>query len=437
MIITTGGNVGIGTTTPTLATLQVVGGILSTTGINVSGNGGFYNAANKFGVDVNGSTSRFYASGPDGTTPGDYEFHIIASDGTPDTIAMRILNNGDVGIGTTTPGSKLDVNGQVQAKHVDGSGYAYRAVAGAGGIASIQFTSAGIVDWAYLTANNVGKSVWRTQTGSALNSSNSAFDINGGCVVINNVLGSGGDAGDWPQPALGLRNYDSNFNRLTMLIFGYRDDDVSYQTDSSLWNFRFYNTVSPNPITTSSVNTQLWLSGPGPLYMVAGGGIGSGFGVVLTVGATAWASASDERLKDIIEPIENAINKIKTLRTVIGKLKTDKVGTRRTFLIAQDVQKVLPEAVTTGFIEEAIDPENPSKPLNKTETLYLSYTDVIPLIIASIKEQEALIASQQALIASQQALVTSLTTRTSTLEALVTSLTTRITALETTNIIKR
>lgn len=112
MIITTGGSVGIGTTTPTLATLQVAGGILSTTGINVSGNGGFYNAANKFGVDVNGAATRFYASGPDGTTPGNYEFHIISSDGTPDNIAMRIANTGLVTIASTIAGSGaiLDVS---------------------------------------------------------------------------------------------------------------------------------------------------------------------------------------------------------------------------------------------------------------------------------------------------------------------------------------
>ena len=266
-------------------------------------------------------------------------------------------------------------------------------MASVGGIASIQFTSSSIVDWSYLTANNVGKSVWRTSAGSTSNSSYSAFDINGGCVVINNFLGSGADAGDWPTPALGLRNYDSNFSRLTQLIFGYRDDNVSYQTDSGLWNFRFNDTVSANPITTSSVNTQLWLSGPGPLYMVAGGGIGSGFGVVLTPSATSWASASDERLKDIIEPIENAIEKIVTLRTVIGKYKTDKIGVRRPFLIAQDVQKVLPEAVTNVFIQEAVDPENPSNVLNTTECLHLSYTDMIPLLIACIKEQQILITS--------------------------------------------
>ena len=137
--------------------------------------------------------------------------------------------------------------------------------------------------------------------------------------------------------------------------------------------------------------------------MVAGGTNGSGFGVVLSVGASSWASASDERLKDIIEPIENAIDKIMTLRTVIGKYKTDKIGVRRPFLIAQDVQKVLPEAVTVGYTQDVVDPENPSKVLNTTECLNLSYTDTIPLLVAAIKEQ--------------QILIETLTTRIATLEA--------------------
>ena len=124
---TLAGKVGIGTTSPTLATLQVAGSILSTTGINIGGNGGFYNAANKFGIDVNGAVTRFYASGPDATTAGSYEFHTIASDGTPDNIVMTISNAGNlavdtstlfvdaannrVGIGTATPAQTLQVSG--------------------------------------------------------------------------------------------------------------------------------------------------------------------------------------------------------------------------------------------------------------------------------------------------------------------------------------
>jgi hypothetical protein len=99
-----------------------------------------------------------------------------------------------------------------------------------------------------------------------------------------------------------------------------------------------------------------------------------GTGVQLGRSATAWTAASDERIKDIIEPITNATNKVATLRAVIGKYKTDESGTRRSFLIAQDVQAVLPEAV---------DDINPDK-------LGVRYTEVIPLLVAAIQELKAI-----------------------------------------------
>jgi hypothetical protein len=117
----------------------------------------------------------------------------------------------------------------------------------------------------------------------------------------------------------------------------------------------------------------------------------SSTGVVLTNGSTSWAAQSDERLKDIIEPIANAVNKVSTLRTVIGKYKTDENGIRRSFLIAQDVQKVLPEAVEYCKLPTGDD---------KTEYLSVRYTDIIPLLVASINEQQAIITEQSGAIAN-------------------------------------
>jgi hypothetical protein len=117
-------------------------------------------------------------------------------------------------------------------------------------------------------------------------------------------------------------------------------------------------------------------------------------GVYILDGGFAWVANSDERLKDIIEPITDAANKVSTLRAVIGKFKTDAEGTRRSFLIAQDVQAVLPEAVTSSKLANSED---------STEYLGLAYTEVIPLLVAAIKEQ--------------QAVITSLTTRITALES--------------------
>jgi hypothetical protein len=105
-------------------------------------------------------------------------------------------------------------------------------------------------------------------------------------------------------------------------------------------------------------------------------------GVRLSNGGTSWASDSDERVKDIIEPITDAANKVLTLRAVIGKYKTDEEGTRRSFLIAQDVQAVLPEAVVAQQDEIG--------------TLSLAYTDVIPLLVAAIQELNAKVTALEA-----------------------------------------
>jgi hypothetical protein len=101
--IDTSGNLGIGTTTVVSGCkLNVSGGINSTNGaLNFSGNGGFYNAANKFGVDNYVGASRFYSSGANSSTKGSYEFHITDSVGTLDTIAMTLDGLGTLGVGIT------------------------------------------------------------------------------------------------------------------------------------------------------------------------------------------------------------------------------------------------------------------------------------------------------------------------------------------------
>jgi len=113
----------------------------------------------------------------------------------------------------------------------------------------------------------------------------------------------------------------------------------------------------------------------------------SGTGVYLSSGSTAWSGISDERYKDIIEPIINASEKVSALRPIIGKYKTDEADVRRSFLIAQDVQAVFPEAV---------DAQDESK-------LGLRYADLIPLLTGALQEAIAKIETLEARIATLEA----------------------------------
>lgn len=107
---------------------------------------------------------------------------------------------------------------------------------------------------------------------------------------------------------------------------------------------------------------------------------GASGGVYLSDGATSWAAISDERKKTDLLPITDALVKVNSLRAVTGRYVWDEK--RRAFLIAQEVQQVLPEAV-----DVADDADG---------TLGLAYTDVIPLLVASIKELNAKVAALEA-----------------------------------------
>ena len=104
-------------------------------------------------------------------------------------------------------------------------------------------------------------------------------------------------------------------------------------------------------------------------------------GVYMSYGGTSWSSTSDESKKENLVPITDAVTKISSLRTVIGNFIDDEEKTKHPFLIAQDVQKVLPEAID-----------------EKDGVLGLKYSDMIPLLTAAIKEQQAIITDLKARI---------------------------------------
>ena len=122
--------------------------------------------------------------------------------------------------------------------------------------------------------------------------------------------------------------------------------------------------------------------GSGAFFVVNASG-----GVYLTSTGTSWTSNSDERLKENLVPIENGLEKVCSLRSVIGNFIADETKKKTPFLIAQDVEAVLPEAVSRTTLK---DDES------GTEYLGVSYTETIPLLVAAIKELKAEVDSLKA-----------------------------------------
>jgi len=146
--------------------------------------------------------------------------------------------------------------------------------------------------------------------------------------------------------------------------------------------------------TSGTANYNIRLDGfSDQVYFVWSNGNTQNNTISYAYGGTAWVNSSDETLKDIIEPITNAVDKVSQLRSVIGKFKTEEEGTRHPFLIAQDVQKVLPEAVYV----------NKSRVEGEPDTLGIGYTDTIPLLVAAIKEQQTIINDLKARVETLEA----------------------------------
>ena len=106
-----------------------------------------------------------------------------------------------------------------------------------------------------------------------------------------------------------------------------------------------------------------------------------GTNCIATGNITAYGSISDERLKENIEVIENPIDKIKDLKGVTFNYKKD--GSKSTGLIAQDLEKVLPEAVYTS--KTIGDEKNDEE---AEEHLAIRYGNTVGLLVEAIKEQQ-------------------------------------------------
>jgi len=150
-------------------------------------------------------------------------------------------------------------------------------------------------------------------------------------------------------------------------------------------------------IRYNNITTSLWgydPAGTGTMVFVNRGTAGDGVyqGVGLGKAATSWGTYSDERGKTNLAPIENGLSKVSGLRAVTGRYLEDEQSVSRSFLIAQDVQAVLPEAV---------DDDNPDK-------LTLRYTEVIPLLVAALKESKERIETLETQNASFEARLSAL-----------------------------
>jgi hypothetical protein len=218
--------------------------------------------------------------------------------------------------------------------------------------------------------------------GVAHNTTDAKADFNGRIRVRQGIFGS---AGIWFAQ-------NGAFDRAFVGMLD--NDNVGFYTAAGAgWAFR----VNVNDGYTWALGLQLGpvrmsgsdggpLFGPG-LYF---SGVQSVFLTEAAIYARAFTVSSDERLKENIETIEDPLGKLRAIRGVrynFAKNESRKILNpegRQLGVLAQDVQKVLPEAVSPA-------PDG---------YLSVNYNALIPVLLQAVKEQQTQIEILQAEVAA-------------------------------------
>jgi hypothetical protein len=326
---------------------------------------------------------------------------------------LRVYNNGNVGIGTTSPVRRLDVNG---GEGVRVSGYGLRNSVQSANSGFIQVGGSnnlyGLLDFNAYDGNTI------FEVSNTYASASAELRLGGGFITMRvgaapseavritsaGNVGIGTTAPDTPLGS-GVRGIVINSGasndaqvRLQNNATGSTSSDGGLLSISGglmyLWNYEanvliFGTNNSERMRLDSSGNLGVGNTSPSYKVDITGdarilsGSLGVGVAPNATDGRIDASndivaySTSDQRLKENVTPIENALEKVKTLTGVEFDWKEETAHVHGYHghdvgIIAQDVQAVLPEAVRT----------------NESGYLSVRYEKMIALLIEGMKEQQ-------------------------------------------------
>ena len=127
-------------------------------------------------------------------------------------------------------------------------------------------------------------------------------------------------------------------------------------------------------------------------------------GAVLPAG---FFTVSDARLKSNITPLSNSLQKIVAMKGYTYDVnqhdypKYFPTNRKSVGFLAQELEQILPEAVTEKFISTPnTNRENPDKDVQSMKVKAVSYDSVIPVLVEAMKEQQQIIVDLKARIAT-------------------------------------
>ncbi|MFZ4520637.1 MAG: tail fiber domain-containing protein [Bacteroidales bacterium] len=298
-----------------------------------------------------------------------------------------LVQNGLVGIGTTNPSAKLDVRSTntstaVFAESVGGwTIHANSYLAGGRSIAAL--TDGGTAVYAEGNAVGVAK--------LASTADNAAGYFSGNVLMVNGSVGIGTTTPDTKleiagSGVIGARlttstSSDVNFdfkrvgsdwrirNSTGLLFIGQSADDLATVSDVLRLGGASVTPAADNAVTLGNSSLR-WTQ-------------------VFAVNGTI--STSDARLKRNISAANYGLDAIMKLKPVSFTWKNDMIdqGKNHIGLLAQEVQKIIPEAVVDHEWKETPDGHN--RVWTETENLGINYAELTPVLVKAIQEQQVVI----------------------------------------------
>ena len=344
VIDATNNRVGVGTASPSQA-LDVTGNINSTGNILTGDNKAIGFGSNAY--FLGNSTSSFLTAYTAGSE------------------RMRIDSSGNVGIGTSSPASRLTVNGVTT--FVDG---------GDARVGTIRFASGAFQIISAATELNIDtpSSYIALRTGAAGTATERMRIDSSGNLLVGTTTSPSGSGNMFVNGVvyIGTTNTDPTFNRVNG--FNLLTQGRLYTRSNGSWDMG-RDATSGTHITFYTDNGSA---------RVSAGNIAS------NGSTTSYNTASDYRMKENIAPMTGALATIQALKPITYDWKDEFVGTKKSTqgFIAHELAEVVPDCVTGE--KDAVDAEgNPQYQGIDTSFLVATLTAAIQELKAEVDALKA------------------------------------------------
>jgi hypothetical protein len=204
----------------------------------------------------------------------------------------------------------------------------------------------GEISWSNNTQD--GQAKLKVKTTGAVNTTDMGFSVNNAGTLVQAMVIKGGSTKGNVRIGQDTENWPGNGNATTGVTIGGEGRITASYNGDHVWN------------RNSDGILMSWRR--------SGGEYGS---VSVSTSGTTYNTSSDIRLKTDINPIEDSVEKVRAMNPVLHKWKNNISADAVHGFIAQEMQEVIPEAVTG-------DP-------NSEDMMSMDYGRITPVIVAALQ----------------------------------------------------